>query len=102
MEAIMDNVLAIIAMGLVVVIGVVIKYWNKSYKGISPADVINEDAVVDFLVTMAKKQNLNIEQKEDIDFLIEFGRLKLGDFGINVDKAMLEKVVAKVKEELKK
>lgn len=100
MELLMENVLALVATGIVAVIGIAVKLWNKSYKGLTPADVIEEEVILDFLVDMAKTQNLEIEQKEDIDFLVEFGRLKLQEVGVHVDKEMLEKVVGGVKEQL--
>ncbi|TCI26755.1 hypothetical protein EVJ32_05100 [Exiguobacterium sp. SH5S4] len=100
MEMIMENLLAIVATGIVAVLGVVAKLWKKSYGGFVPADVIEEEAVLDFLVDMAKTQGLEIEQTQDIDFLIEFGRLKLEDIGVDVDKVMLEKVIVDVKEQL--
>ena len=101
MELLMDNVLTLVATGLVVALGVIAKLWNKSYKGFVPSDVIEEEAILDFLVKMAKSQNLEIEKQEDIDYLVEFGRLKLEEVGVHVDKAMLESVVDKVKKQLK-
>jgi len=100
MELIVENLLAIIATGIVALLGFALKAWNKSYGGFTPSKVIEEQAILDFLVDMVKKQNLEIDQKEDIDFLVEFGRLKLQDVGVRVDKEMLEKVVGDVKEQL--